>query len=209
MRSVLRILFTAAIAILILFLGATAVIRQPLLTHRKPTGHDPADARRLEAHVRFLTAHPNQPVVTDYIAQRFRESGGIVEVQEFSARRQTWRNVIAHFGPRDSTPPLVIGAHHDTLFSRPGADDNASGVAGLLELARLLGRHPPRTPVTLVAYANEEPPFFADGEGDRRRLRSGYFFLIASRGGSAARRASWLLVLLAVALRRFWIGRRV
>jgi Zn-dependent M28 family amino/carboxypeptidase len=163
-RSVLRILFTAAIAILILFLGATAVIRQPLLTHRKPTGHDPADARGLEAHVRFLTAHPNQPVVTDYIAQRFREAGGIVEVQEFSARRQTWRNVIAHFGPRDSTPPLVIGAHHDTLFSRPGADDNASGVAGLLELARLLGKHPPRTPVTLVAYANEEPPFFGSAQ---------------------------------------------
>jgi Zn-dependent M28 family amino/carboxypeptidase len=163
-RSILRILFTAAIATLILFLGATAVIRQPSLTHRKPTAHDPADARRLEAHVRFLTAHPNQPVVIDYIAQRFRESGSIVDVQEFGARKQTWRNVIAHFGPRDSTPALVIGAHHDTFFSRPGADDNASGVAGLLELARLLGEHPPRTPVTLVAYANEEPPFFGSAQ---------------------------------------------
>jgi hypothetical protein len=45
-RSVLRILFIAAIAILILFLGATAVIRQPLLTHRKPTA-DTLDYARM------------------------------------------------------------------------------------------------------------------------------------------------------------------
>ena len=162
MRFVLRVLLTAAIAIVVLFLGATAVIRQPSLTQQKATAQDhAADAQRLEAHVRFLTSHPNQPVVIDYIAARFRESGGIVRVQEFVARRQTSRNVIAHFGPHDSNlPPLVIGAHHDTFGDLPGADDNASGVAGLLELARLFGKHPPRTPVTLVAFANEEPPYF-------------------------------------------------
>ena len=161
MRSVVRVLLTSALSILILFLGATAVIRQPSLTRQKATVHEPVVARRLETHVRFLTAVPNQPIVIDYIADQFRAFGGDVEVQEFVARRQTSRNVIAHFGPRNSKlPPLIIGAHHDTFFSRPGADDNASGVAGLLELARLLGEHPPRTPITLVAFANEEPPFF-------------------------------------------------
>jgi Peptidase family M28 len=160
-RSVLRVLLTTVIAIVVLFLGATAVIRQPSLTRQKATAHDHADTRWLEAHVRILTAHPNEPVATVYIANAFRAFGAAVEVQEFVGRKQTWRNVIAHFGPRDSKlPPLVIGAHHDTFFSHPGADDNASGVAGLLELARLLGKHPPRAPVTLVAFANEEPPFF-------------------------------------------------
>jgi Zn-dependent M28 family amino/carboxypeptidase len=42
----------------------------------------------------------------------------------------------------------------------PGADDNASGAAGLLEAARLLASHTPDTPVELVAYSTEEPPFF-------------------------------------------------
>jgi Zn-dependent M28 family amino/carboxypeptidase len=55
----------------------------------------------------------------------------------------------------------VVGAHYDTAGPLPGADDNASGVAGLLELARLLGTTPPRIAVELVAFSLEEPPAFA------------------------------------------------
>jgi Zn-dependent M28 family amino/carboxypeptidase len=44
--------------------------------------------------------------------------------------------------------------------ANPGADDNASGGAGLLELARMLGQRPSPSEIELVAYANEEPPFF-------------------------------------------------
>ena len=50
-----------------------------------------------------------------------------------------FRNFIARFGPREG-PLIVIGAHYDSCGDTPGADDNASGVAGLLELARLLAR---------------------------------------------------------------------
>jgi Zn-dependent M28 family amino/carboxypeptidase len=54
----------------------------------------------------------------------------------------------------------VIGAHYDTVYDCPGADDNTSGMAALLELARLLkGSHPART-VRFVAFVNEEPPWF-------------------------------------------------
>lgn len=62
---------------------------------------------------------------------------------------------------------LVIGAHYDAFGDTgelPGADDNASGTAGLLELARLRGSHRLNQPVTLVAFANEEPPFFGSDE---------------------------------------------
>src|SRR5262249_6482526 len=52
---------------------------------------------------------------------------------------------------------LIVGAHYDTVPGSPGADDNASGVAGLLEIARLLSSQP-ELPVRLVAFVNEEAP---------------------------------------------------
>jgi Zn-dependent M28 family amino/carboxypeptidase len=55
---------------------------------------------------------------------------------------------------------LVIGAHYDTVSGTPGADDNASGVAGLLELARLLYDEPLNKTLHFVAFSLEEPPFF-------------------------------------------------
>jgi acetylornithine deacetylase/succinyl-diaminopimelate desuccinylase-like protein len=59
---------------------------------------------------------------------------------------------------------ILVGAHYDTVPGSPGADDNASGVAALLELARLLhGCRHART-IRLVAFVNEEPPFFYWGE---------------------------------------------
>ena len=79
-----------------------------------------------------------------------------------------WANVIAEFGPADTSQAvLVVGAHYDAfgeMGPRPGADDNASGTAGLLELARLLGTRRPAAPVMLVAYTNEEPPFFGSDD---------------------------------------------
>src|SRR5262249_49866896 len=61
---------------------------------------------------------------------------------------------------------VVIGAHYDVCGNRPGADDNASGVAGVLEIARLLKAKKPAlsVPVELVVYSLEEPPFFGGSE---------------------------------------------
>lgn len=59
---------------------------------------------------------------------------------------------------------VLVGAHYDTVPGSPGADDNASGVAGVIEIARTLrGARLSRT-VKLVAFVNEEPPFFYFGE---------------------------------------------
>lgn len=68
--------------------------------------------------------------------------------------------MIAKFGP-DSGAVIIVGAHYDTYANLPGADDNASGVAGLLELAKLLSTATLPTQVHLVAYTLEEPPYFA------------------------------------------------
>jgi Zn-dependent M28 family amino/carboxypeptidase len=71
----------------------------------------------------------------------------------------SYRNVIASYGPAEGER-IVVGAHYDAFGSFPGADDNASGVAALLELSRLLGAAAPRTGIDLVAFTLEELPAF-------------------------------------------------
>jgi len=140
---------------------AIVLVRQPVLTSLPYRSKEHADARALEQHVRFLSLN-RRVGAPEYIASELRASGGTVVEQPFVARKQTYRNVIATFGPDDDKSPLiVVGAHYDAFNDLLAADDNASGTAGLLELARLLGTTKLTRPVVLVAYANEEPPFFA------------------------------------------------
>jgi len=63
-------------------------------------------------------------------------------------------------GQRRRSETLVVGAHYDTVHGSPGADDNGSAVAALIEIARLLRGHAPARTLKLVAFVNEEPPFF-------------------------------------------------
>ena len=165
MRSVFRIVGAVAI-----ILGAAAwVIRQPVWSKR-PVSLAVVDPVRLEAHVRFLSAEcsprhflarENQRKAIAYITAHFREAGGRVVLQEFSTRSGPYQNVVAHFGPEEGSR-YVVGAHFDSCGIQPGADDNASGVAGLLELAALLGKEKSLPAhFELVAYNLEEPPFFA------------------------------------------------
>jgi Zn-dependent M28 family amino/carboxypeptidase len=143
-----------------------------LFARSRPGAGSPAvavDPARLETHVRALAetfaprdeSHPqNLDRAAAYIRRELQEAGGRVEEQPFEVGGTTYRNVIARFGP-ETRERIVVGAHYDAAGPYPGADDNASGVAGLIELARLLKRNTPRTQVELVAYTLEEPPHFA------------------------------------------------
>ncbi|OWP62401.1 peptidase M28 [Hymenobacter amundsenii] len=129
----------------------------------------PADTARLRRHLVALTTTPeprnyrhqaslNQ--AADYIKAELAAAGGQPTEQPYTVQGQTYHNVLAHFGP-ETGPRLVVGAHYDVCGEQPGADDNGTGVAALLELARLLGQQanlPYR--IDLVAYTLEEPPFF-------------------------------------------------
>ena len=166
--SLVRI--TLAVAVIIAIIGF--VIRQPAW-NENPLFPGTVDPARLEAHVRFMSVecHPrnfreriNQQKVIDYITARFREAGGRVVVQEFPTRSGPYQNIVAHFGP-EGGPRYVVGAHFDSYGTQPGADDNASGVAGLIELAVLLGKEKSLPAhFELVAYNLEEPPFFGGPE---------------------------------------------
>lgn len=98
----------------------------------------------------------------DYITQEFKMAGLPVSLQPFYVEGKEYNNVIASYNP-EGKRRLIVGAHYDVCGNQPGADDNASAVAGLLETARLLMLHRPETDyrIDFVAYCLEEPPFFA------------------------------------------------
>lgn len=87
-----------------------------------------------------------------------------VETHEFQIRSQTFQNLILNLPGTNSNkqkPPILIGAHYDTVPGTPGADDNATGVAVLLELAREFAAEPAKYPLRLVAFDLEEYGFTA------------------------------------------------
>ncbi len=97
--------------------------------------------------------------VADYIFNVFNSYADTTYYQEYDAYDNTYRNVVCVFGPQDAET-IVVGAHYDVCGDQDGADDNASGVAGLLELARQLRGQELDYRIELVAYTLEEPPFF-------------------------------------------------
>ena len=123
-----------------------------------------ADAQRLEAHVRALAKGPRsgrgQPralhEAAEYVQTELERAGYGATKERLTT---DFENVVARMGP-EAGARIVVGAHYDTVEDTPGADDNASGVAALIELARLLRTATVTCPVELVAYALEEPPFF-------------------------------------------------
>jgi hypothetical protein len=171
LRSILQILVATLATLSVLFGLAAALVTQPTFGIRLSRNSLTADPERLRRHVELLSlrASPrdsDHPELLNkaaaYVRSHFAQTQARVRDQAFQARGRTYRNVIASFGPTTG-PLLIVGAHYDSFGdfgSNPGADDNASGTAGLLELARLLDGRRLASRVELVAYANEEPPWF-------------------------------------------------
>jgi len=132
-----------------------------------------AVARRLESHVRTLCAHPagrnyiekkGLALARDYIAGQLEASGYQVEFQQYRIDGEDYANIeVTRPGKVLPREIIVIGAHYDAVVGAPGANDNGSGVAALLELAdRFRQAELPRT-IRFVAFVNEEPPHFMTG----------------------------------------------
>jgi Zn-dependent M28 family amino/carboxypeptidase len=127
--------------------------------------------KRLYEDVHFLTSiTPSRNYTNieslnkaaDYILQEFEKLKCKTEIQTFTVRGKEYKNVIASFGDPNAAR-IIVGAHYDVAGNQQGADDNASGVAGLLELARLINEKNDQLSYRydFVAYSLEEPPFFA------------------------------------------------
>jgi Zn-dependent M28 family amino/carboxypeptidase len=100
-----------------------------------------------------------------YVEKHFAEAGLDVTSHDYDERGVPVRNVVAEI--RGTTRPneiLLIGAHYDTVRDSPGADDNASGVAALIEIARAMqASGPAARTIRFVGFVNEESPFFWTG----------------------------------------------
>lgn len=97
----------------------------------------------------------------EYIASSFKEFGLPVELQTYTIDDKKFSNIIAVKKSKASpNEVIIIGAHYDSVVGSPGADDNASAVAGLLELARFFSEMETDKTIKFIAFVNEEPPYF-------------------------------------------------
>lgn len=119
----------------------------------------------------------------DYMREEWRRQGHAVTAQRYTAYEVPSENLeIALAGTARASEIIVVGAHYDSVRGSPGANDNASGVAALLEIGRTLKDAGLRRTVRLVAFVNEEPPFFFWGE-----MGSGVYAKAARRRGDDIR----------------------
>lgn len=144
-------------------------IGQPtLLSVRSNTSSQNA-ADEIRRHVEYLAAiepprsHAHMASLekaVQYIRHELRTVTREIRIEEFDVKGRKYKNVVANLGPKGS-PLIIIGAHYDVCGDQPGADDNASGVAGLLMLTKLLAANTALTQrYELVFYSLEEPPHF-------------------------------------------------
>jgi Zn-dependent M28 family amino/carboxypeptidase len=95
--------------------------------------------------------------VREYIREELQKYGKM-ESHEFNYNNRSHQNLILNLPSRDGRnfPPIAIGAHYDAVPGSPGADDNATGVVVLLELARIFAAQPVKFPLRLIAFDLEE-----------------------------------------------------
>lgn len=153
----------------------------------------PADLEtRLRRHV-FALAHEigerntirftALQAAASYIREQWERLGFRVTAQGYEVEGRWCENLeIAMPGQERPGEIILAGAHYDTVPGSPGADDNASGVAALIEIARHLTSRPTGRTLKLVAFVNEEPPFFYFG-----KMGSGVYARAARRRGDDIR----------------------
>ena len=150
------------------------MIRMPGQSHQGPLPPLTDEQRTLEqellSHVQTLAGqigernvfhHDRLVMAADYIRTTLAGAGYEVHLQPYEVAGRICENVEAEVrGSRRPDDIIVIGAHYDSVQGSPGANDNASGVAAMLALARAFAKTTPARTLRFVSFANEEPPLF-------------------------------------------------
>lgn len=173
LKSILRVAIGTAIVSAVLLLIMWIAVARPIFVKSTDTPTQPPASMSLtlEQHVRTLSEditnrnwkNPEQlDKAADYIRKQWESIGLTVEEQPFEVKGRIYKNLIVRFPSTQASnkDKIIVGAHYDVAHDFPGADDNASGTAGLIELAKLLKNRPLSQDIDLVAYTLEEPPIF-------------------------------------------------
>ncbi|MEX2490976.1 MAG: M28 family peptidase [Nitrospirales bacterium] len=154
--------------------GWATVIRMPGNSYQgalpTATGEVRALEQELRAHVHMLGSQIGERnlfhydkllLAAEYIRAEFEAAGYDVRRQQYDVSGKICENIEAEVRGTDRPEDiLVIGAHYDSVKGSPGANDNGTGVAAMLVLARQFVHSPASRTLRFVAFANEEPPFF-------------------------------------------------
>jgi Zn-dependent M28 family amino/carboxypeptidase len=167
------ILGTVFILLIVLIYPNYSILKIKFTTSQKFTMPQPSwnkEEQNLFNHVKHLSetigsrsfSEPSKiALASDYIADILRSHGLNPVLQNFMVGKTTFSNIIITMDGQ-SVPEeiIVIGAHYDTVLGTPGADDNASATAMLLEIARIMAGSTPGRTLKLVFFVLEEPPNF-------------------------------------------------
>jgi Zn-dependent M28 family amino/carboxypeptidase len=144
------------------------------------TGEEQVIAGNLRRHVAAIASREHNflkvaelEAAARYIETALAGSGLTVATQHFLSGPAEVRNIEVEVkGGARASEIVIVGAHYDSVLGAPGANDNGSGVAAVIELARLFAAEKPARTLRLVAFVNEEPPFYhSDAMGSRHYAR--------------------------------------
>jgi hypothetical protein len=175
-RTFRRNIVAATLLVLLLWLYS-CMIPMPGISHRGPLpALSPAQRGLAEAlrrdvvelaekiGERNVTHYAALRKAADYVEAELRVAGPVVRHRYTASERLCDNLEVEIRGASRPGEIVVVGAHYDSVLHSPGANDNASGSAGLLALARLLARSAPARTLRFVAFVNEEPPHFRTEE---------------------------------------------
>lgn len=177
-KLTVRILIVLVVSLLTLYGVLFLILRAPVHGVNEKKLDILVNQNKLKQHVSFLASlNPSRSVhhpeslekAAQYIFNEFNQMGYEVLKEKVPIEKLDTYNLVVKWIPKaikeaGNRPWVIVGAHYDSHGKdNPGADDNASGVAGLIELARLFKENNPdfQFPVQFVAYTTEEPPYFA------------------------------------------------
>jgi len=171
------ILATVLVALLLTVIWILRMILMPLRSFTgepAPLSAEETEAsKRLSQHVQYLSETIGErnlsragtlEAAADYIRSSLEQAGYSVTEQSYSVHSHRVSNLeVKLVGSESGGGTIIVGAHYDSVEGSPGANDNASGVAAVLELARLFRGFTPRKTIRFVLFVNEEPPYFQTG----------------------------------------------
>ena len=124
-----------------------------------------ANVQKLAGEIgeRNMSHYVQLNAAADFIEDSFSQAGLQTRRDSYDMRGQTCHNIEAEI--RGAQPEIIlVGGHYDSVFGSPGANDNGTGAAATLALARRFATAKPKHTLRFVAFVNEEPPYFLSGE---------------------------------------------